>query len=144
MKDASSLDSVYSYRGREFRFNDHVCVEMLIGIPDEERTGRLVQVRMGCGQFGTDIYLMRLRDRTLRAFENVMIRHIDDRNFEDAFYRSNGRTPPAIPDQATDDSDTENVEYTIAGKYPETGFIVEKPAQPQKPGFFAMTIMRNS
>lgn len=144
MKNISSPSSVYSARGREFRFNDHICVEMLIGIPDEERTGRLVQARMGCGQFRTDIYLVRLRDGTLWAFENAMIRHVDDRNFEDSFYRSNGRTPPAIPNQAPDDSDTENVEYTIAGKYPETGFIVEKPAQPQKPGLFSMAIMWNS
>ena len=142
MKNTSSPGSVYSARGREFRFNDHVCVEMLIGIPDEKRIGRLVQVRTGCGQFGTDIYLVRLRDGSLQSFGNVMIRHANDLSFEYAFYRSNNSTPPVIPDQMPDDSDTGNVEYTIAGKYPETGFIVQKPDQPQTPGFFAMTITR--
>lgn len=72
-----------AYNGKSFRFNDHVCVEMLFGVPDEERTGRLVQVRKGCGQFGSDLYFIRLRDESLMTFENAMIRKVDDTEFED-------------------------------------------------------------
>ena len=141
MNDTSQTSgSVYSERGREFRFNDHVCMEMLMGVPDEKRTGRLVQVRKRCGLFGTDTYFVRLRDGTLLTFENVMMRHVGDRDFEDAFYRFNDRPPPVIPEQPPHDSDAEDVEYTKEGKYPATGFIVESPDDPQTPGAFAMTI----
>jgi hypothetical protein len=126
--------------GNEFKFNDHICVEMLMGVPDEKRTGRLVQVRKGCGQFGSCTYIIRLRDGSLASFENVMIRHANDARFENAYYRSNGKEPPIIRPQPPHESDSENVEYTIAGKYPETGFIIESPAQPQREGAFAVTI----
>lgn len=131
---------VLAENGKEFRFNDHVCVEMLMGVPDEKRTGRLVQVRKGCGQFGSSIYLIRLRDGSLVSFENVMIRHVDDEKFVEAFYLSNGMQPPIIPNQAKNSYDSEAVEYRLAGKWPEIGFIIENPAQPQTPGSFAMTI----
>jgi hypothetical protein len=126
--------------GREFRFNDHVCVEMLMGVPDEKRTGRLVQVRKGCGQFGSCVFLLRLRDGSLMAFENAMLRHATDKRFEDSFYRSNGRQPPVIPDQPVNDIDSETAAYSIGDKWPETGFIVETPSQPQTPGAFAMMV----
>lgn len=127
--------------GREFRFNDHVCVEMTIGVPDEKRTGRLVQVRKGCGQFGSCVFFLRLRDGSLMAFENAMIRHVSDKRFEDSFYQSNGRQPPVIPDQPINDIDSETEPYSISGKWPETGFIIDNPSQPQTPGAFAMTII---
>lgn len=133
-----------AYNGKSFRFNDHVCVEMLFGVPDEERTGRLVQVRKGCGQFGSDLYFIRLRDESLMTFENAMIRKVDDTEFEDMFYRANGRTPPNIPHQEPMKDDTEEVIYTLKNKWPESGFIVEKPTQPQTPGSFAMAISPDS
>lgn len=129
-----------SYDGREFRFNDHVCIEMLMGVPDEKRTGRLVQVRKGCGQFGSCIFFLRLRDGSLMTFENAMIRHANDKEFEDAFYRSNGRQPPVIPDQLLNEADSETEAYSIRGKWPETGFIIENPSQPQTPGAFSMMV----
>lgn len=132
--------SVLVAHGREFRFNDHVCVEMLMGFSDEMRTGRLVQVRRGCGQFGSNVYLIRLRDGSLMSFENVMIRHVDDERFVDAFYRANGQPPPVIPEQAPNESDAVTEAYSIAGKWPETGFIVDAPKQPETPGSFALTI----
>jgi hypothetical protein len=125
----------------QFAFNDHVCVEMLMGVPDEKRTGRLVQIRKGAGQFGTDVYLIRLRDGTLMSFENVMLRHVGDEGFEDAFYRSNGVIPPVIPDQPIYESDAEDAEYTLGNKWPETGFVIENPKQPDSDvQSFAMTI----
>ena len=126
--------------GRKFAFNDHVCIEMLFGVPDEKRTGRLVQVRKGCGQFGTDIYILRLRHGGLASYENAMIRHANDKRFEDAFYRSNGNKPPIIPEQPINEADTTDAGYTIAEKWLETGFIIEQPNQPQTPGSFSITI----
>ena len=133
---------VFVTRGREFAFNDHVCMEML-RVPDEKRTGRLVQVRKGCGQFESDVYIVRLRDGSLSTFENVLMRPADDPQSEDAFYRSIGMTPPVIPPQPPHALDTVGVEYTIKHKYPETGFIVEHPSQPETPGLLAAAITSN-
>lgn len=119
-----------SYK-KEFAFNDHVCIEMLMGVPDEKRTGRLVQVRKGVGSFGSDVYILRLRDGGLMTFENALMRHVNDWRFEDAFYGSNGNNPPVIPEQPTEESDSVDVEYTIFNRWPETGFLVERPNQPQ-------------
>jgi len=134
--------SVYtSDRHKEFRFNDHVVVEMLFGVPDEKRTGRLVQVRKGCGQFGSDVFFIRLRDGSLMTFENAMIRHVDDERFIQAFYRSNGVNPPVVPEQPIVDDDSETAPYSIRGEWVESGFIVERPSQPQTPGAFGIAVM---
>lgn len=140
MTPGKDSGTVLHERGREFRFNDHVCIEMLLGIPIERRTGRLVQVRKGCGQFGSDIYFIRLRDGSLMTFQNALIRHVDDEQFVDAFYRSNGKAAPEIPDQPDDFGDSVDETYTIQGEWPETGFIVASPKQPRIPGCFSMTI----
>ena len=138
--DPCATDSVFRHDGKEFRFNDLVCIEMLMGVPDEKRTGRLVQVRKGCGQFGSCVFLVRLRDGSLAAFENAMMRHANDKRFEDAFYRSNGRQPPVIPDQPIYASDSVTEAYSIGEKWPEIGFIVETPSQPETPGVFSMMV----
>lgn len=132
--------SVLLEYGKEFRFNDHVCVEMLVGVPIEKRTGRLVQVRRGCGQFGSCVYMLRLRDGSLATFENVIIRHVDDEQFVDAFYRLNEKEAPVIPDQSPAASDSETATYSIGGEWPEIGFIVDEPKQPETPGSFTMMI----
>lgn len=137
---APAIGSVLDERGKEFRFNDHICGEMLMGVPDEKCTGRLVQVRKGCGQFKSNVYFVRLRDGSLMTWENVMIRHVDDERFIAAFYHSNGRQPPEVPNQECNPDDSETVEYTIRGEYPEVGFIVDEPKQPETPGSFAMMI----
>jgi len=127
-------------RGKEFRFNDHVCIEMVLGVPLEKRTGRLVQVRKGCGQFGSNIYFVRLRDGSLATFENALIRHVDDEQFVDSFYRMNGKEAPVIPEQSPYEIDSTAATYSIGGKWPETGFVVDTPKQPETHGSFAMTI----
>jgi hypothetical protein len=134
------MTPVLEERGKEFRFNDHVCMEWLMGVPDEKRTGRLVQVRKGCGQFGSNTYFLRLRDGGLQTFENVWIRHVGDKDFEDSFYRFNGKEPPIIPEQEIDPADAVDVTYTIMNKWPETGFIIKYPSQPETPGSFSMMI----
>lgn len=139
--DLKSGQVYKSYDGKEFRFNDLVCIEMLMGVPDEKRTGRLVQVRKGCGQFGSCVFLVRLRDGSLAAFENAMMRHANDKRFEDAFYRSNGKQPPAITNQPLDSADSEKEAYSIGEKWPETGFIIDNPDQPQTPGCFSIAVL---
>jgi hypothetical protein len=127
--------------GKTFEFNDHVCMELTLGIPIEKRTGRLVQIRKGVGAFGSDIYFLRLRDGGLFTWENVMMRHVGDERFETAFYTSNGKQPPVIPEQPINPEDNTEEEYTILDKYPETGFIIENPKQPKSGhNSFAMTI----
>lgn len=108
--------------GDVFQFND--VVEFLFTfLPEEDRIGRLVQVRKGCGQFGTDVYLIRRINGVLMTCENCRMVHSDK----------------DIPVHAGDSTDSE---YTIKGEYPETGFVIEKPNQPQTPGCFGMTITR--
>jgi len=131
--------SVFCYRGKEFRFNDHVYGELLM-VPEDKRSGRLVQVRKGCGQFGSNVYFIRLRDGTLMTWENAMLRKVDDQDFIKAFYRVNGNTPPEVLPQEINENDSECVEYTIKGEYPETGFVIESPSQPQKQGSFSLAI----
>ena len=140
-RKSQTIGSVLNERGKEFVFNDHIYGEMLMA-PEEKRSGRLVQVRKGCGQFGSNVYFVRLRDGSLMTWENVMIRHIDDERFIEAFYLSNGNEPPIVSAQAVDESDSVDVEYTIGGEYPETGFIIEAPKQPETPGHFAMMITK--
>lgn len=93
------------YLGREFRFNDPIeCTASLL--PIEERIGRLVQVRKEQGICGTDIYIVRKPDDSLATFENVGLKHHE------------GTLPENKSDSGSD-------EYTIMGKFPEKGFIVE-------------------
>jgi hypothetical protein len=111
--------------------------------PKEKRSGRLLQVRVGCGQFGSNVYFVRLRDGSLMTWENVMIRHVNDDRFIDLFYRMNGMLPPIVQEQDKYLSDSETVSYSMSGgKWPETGFIVEAPKQPETPGMFAMIITK--
>lgn len=129
--------------GKEFSFNDLICIEMLMGVPDEKRIGRIVQVRKGVGAFGSDIYLIRLRDGSLVCFENVLMRRADDHLFEDAFYHMNGKNPPLIPEHTIiNELDSPDEIYSIGTKWPEIGFVIEKPNQPEsETQSFSMTIL---
>lgn len=124
-------DTYISPEKREFKFNDHVVVEMVFGLTDSQRSGRLVQIRKNVGAFGSDEYFIRNADGTLRRFENVMIRHVGDKKFEEAFYISNGSNPPNIPFQPINDLDTIKEAYSHGNnQFPEIGFIIETPNQP--------------
>jgi hypothetical protein len=101
-----------SHDGTLFEFNDPVIAEFCF-VSEKERSGRLVQVRQGVGQFGSDLYFLRRRDGSLMTFENAWLKH----------YAGN------IPVGIDQPGDT----YTIRGEWPESGFIIEKPKQPDSP-----------
>jgi len=132
---------VFTERGKEFRFGDHVYAEMIMA-PEDQRSGLLIQVRKGAGQFRSTMWLVRLRGGQLMRFENVMMRKVDDEEFIDAFYTSNGAEPPKIEPQEMIEDDWDGVECTLNGEYPESGFIVENPTNPLTPGHLAMTITK--
>jgi len=124
-----------------FKFGDLVVVEMVMA-PDEKRVGRLVQVRKGVGAFGMDMYIIRLHDGSYQTFDNVKLRKANDIEFENNFYRFNGRTPPEVKDEDSYPEDEPDLEYTIMGVWPETGFIVADPKQPNsETQSFSMVIM---
>lgn len=113
-------NEVYRSYGKEFRFNDTVkCVTLSLW-KQKPIIGRLVQVRIKCGQFGSDIYFLRMDGGGLETFENEMIEHVV-------------ADIPKGPDSITDT-------YSIKGDWEETGFIVEKPKQPETPGSFSIAI----
>jgi hypothetical protein len=98
--------------GREFVFNDPVKITMTL-LPDSECIGRLVQVRKSVGQYGTDVLFIRMPDESLRTFENVGIEEYTEEEL------------PVYEEDSTE------VEYTIADEWPEVGFVIEEPKQPQ-------------
>jgi len=133
-----------SFSRKNLYFNDLVVAEMIF-TDDDKRIGRLVQIRKGVGAFGSDLLFLRMHDGSLMSFENVALRPADDKQFEDAFYWSNGRKPPVIRPVDEYQRDEPNIEYTmLGGKYPETGFIIKSPRQPHSDQqSFAMTIIEN-
>ena len=95
--------------GHEFHFNDVVECTMTF-LPVAETVGRLVQVRKGRGQFGSDVYLIRRADKSLKSFENVSLR----------------KSAAIVP---IFDGDGIEVEYTRGGTFPETGFVIDNPKE---------------
>lgn len=80
--------------------------------------GRLVQVRKGCGQFGSDVFLLRMPDGSLETYENEAL--------------ESSHLSISI------DPDPVGVEYTIQKKWPECGFLINNPRQPETPGSFVI------
>jgi hypothetical protein len=119
----------YAANGREFRFGDLVVAEVCFA-PDCDRVGRLMQVRVGRGAFGSDIYLIRDRRGDLRSFHNVRLRHANDNAFVQAFYFNNGMQPPHVYPESEYEQDEPDQEYRIGTEYPERGFLIENPKQP--------------
>lgn len=113
-----------SLTGVEFKFNDVVELTATL-LSEEERTGRLVQVRKGVGQYGSDVFLIRRADGILLTGENCGLQHKD----------------ADIP--IMEDDNTERA-YTIREQHPEVGFVVMRPKQPQtySPPF-SITVIRD-
>lgn len=137
------MESIFKdIHGSVFQFGDHVYAEMVLA-PDDERSGILVQIRKGGGQFGSNMYLIRRRDGGLARFENVLLRHVSDKSFDESFYIRNGKEPPVIEPQEILECDTVETVYTISEGFPETGFIIENPINERTPGAFTMTVAKS-
>lgn len=82
----------------------------------DNQLGRVVQIRTGCGQFGSDMYFLRLPDGSLTTAENQSYQKIPDQFIAD------------VERHFKTDMDFENEGlekgYSISGKYLEVGFIV--------------------
>lgn len=99
-----------------FRFNDPVQATMIFS-KDEDRIGRLVQVRKNAGAFGSDMYLIRRVNGKLIRIENA------------------GLAPYTEKELPFFEGDSEEQEYTLGdSESPETGFIIEN-ASPSVDGF---------
>ena len=77
------------------------------------RIGRLVQVRKDSGCFGTDTMLIRMANGRLQSWENVSFCQPKNEYKElyDSFFKKVELDEP-------------NMEYTICGELPATGFII--------------------
>jgi hypothetical protein len=85
-----------------------------LGPEEEYRVGRLVQVRIEAGEFGSDMVLLRHFDNTLMRHENQSFHSISE-----MFTKELDKLFSSV------DKDRVTTEYTIAnGEQPETGFII--------------------
>ena len=121
--------TTYQSGGSLFHFGDLVVAEVCFA-PDEDRVGRLLQVRVGVGAFGSDMFLIRARSGKMAWFHNVRLRRADDHAFVEAFYLRNFNVPPVVEPESAYPTDEPGQTYTIGGKYPETGFVITDPQQP--------------
>jgi len=145
-KSAVEDDGVMTYtnNGRTFQFGDLVVAEVCFA-PDCNRVGRLMQVRVGRGAFGSDIYLIRDHSGDLRSFHNVRLRHANDDAFVQAFYLNNGMQPPRVYPESEYEQDEPDQEYRIGVEYPERGFLIQDPKQPHDAQqSFAMMVTHGS
>jgi len=108
----------------EFVFNQPVQCMSLAAFGHEPVYGRLVQIRKRVGQFGSDLYLIRKPDGSILAVENELLE-------------------PCTLDCPTHPGDSEETEYMYQNKWPETGFIIEHPKQPETEGECSLIIEDN-
>lgn len=99
----------------------------------DNQFGRVVQIRTGCGQFGSDMYFLRMPDGTLLTAENQAYRKIPEQFIE------------AVESHFSTNLDYENEGFengfTISGKQLEVGFIVDgKSTQGTPDEAFGITI----
>jgi hypothetical protein len=83
----------------------------------DNQFARVVQIRLGCGQFGSDMYFLRLPTGELITAENQSFRKIPDQFISDV----EKHFSTTLEDEKEGFEDG----FTIAGKYPETGFIID-------------------
>lgn len=103
---------------KESDFGEYVITGMIAGENSPlTRIGKMVQVRLEAGDFGSDCVLFRSADGVLRRHENQ------------AFFRIPKEYYPEIKEffkevLADNDPDRTDIEYTLSGEFPETGFII--------------------
>lgn len=92
----------YHFAGKRYSFNNQL--------------GRVVQIRTKCGQFGSDMYFLRMPDGSLITAENQSYRKIPEQFIDEveSYFETNL------------DDEKEGVEkgYSIGGKQEEVGYII--------------------
>lgn len=98
-------------------FNEYVITGIQAGPSNiNRRVGRIVQVRLKEGAFGTALVFLRHPDGGLTTHENQSFVPLkgEDRKIVEQMFKDNNVCQ----------DDPFNHEYTIAGKYPAKGFII--------------------
>ncbi len=98
---------------------------------------RVVQIRLGCGQFGSHMYFLRHADGTLITAENQSFKKVPEQFVEDVesyFSLSNA-----------DEEEGYRLGYSLnGGKHLEIGFIIEKSSTPASPNTpFSLVITKS-
>lgn len=111
----------FHYAGQEYNFDNQF--------------GRVVQIRLGCGQFGSNMYLIRKTNGKLITAENVSFRKIPAEFLEEV-------KKGFLTDESYEDDGILSG-YSIYNEYCEVGFIItnsETPASDDSP--FSITITK--
>lgn len=111
------------HKWSESDFGTFVCTGLQVGnVKPMMYFGRVLQVRLEAGEYGSDLVLIRHADGTLGSHENQCFFRVKDeflpelkRMFKDSF-----------------EHDSTSVEYTICNKLPATGFIIPSPYGPEE------------
>ncbi|MCF2902246.1 hypothetical protein L1267_17900 [Pseudoalteromonas sp. OFAV1] len=111
------------YIGKEFCFDNQLS--------------RVVQIRTGCGQFGSDMYFLRLPDGRLQTSENQSYKLIPEefRAEVESFFE----TDMEFEQEGFDEG------YTIGGEQLEVGYIIDgsnTKGSPDTP--FTITVTKQS
>lgn len=105
----------------DLKFGDLVVTGLQCGNASDmaKYVGRVVQIRVGQGVFGSDVWLLRHPDGTLLSHENQGFWKLSAQDAEDVrtkYYSSE-----------IWGCDSPETEYSICDQNPATGFIVPKP-----------------
>ena len=103
----------------DLSFGDFIVIDPMTmgkGTPIQ-KIGRLVQIRKKRGAFGSDLFLYRCPDATLRRVENAAIFKLCE---EDS------RIVRSLFTKELLEWDTEDTTYTLNLEYPQQGFIINE------------------
>jgi len=116
------VDEVYNLQHppvRDFTdhdFNSFIVVGFLPGAPIKLMIGKLVQVRMESGAFGSNQIFLRLYDGSLQVHENQWFYHVP------ISFHFMEQLCEIFEESAQDDEPGKT--YSIRNEYQETGFII--------------------
>lgn len=118
--DRGEIVLAHLFAGRPYNFDNQFA--------------RVVQIRIGCGQFGSDMYFLRMPSGKLMTAENQSFRAIPKQHYNDV--ESHFETDLSYEDAGFREG------YTVAdGKYLKIGFIIDEQDTPGAPDeSFAITI----
>lgn len=109
------------HKWSEKDFGAFVSTGLQVGTVNPQMyVGRLVQVRLEAGEYGSDLVLIRYADGTLGSHENQ------------CFFRVKDEFLPELKEMFTEsfEHDSTDVEYSICDRLPRKGFIIPSPFGP--------------